>query len=81
MNMWYIFEDTRNYSKDYLRKAMKISCRYLLIYQDLMKLDTQLDTSRSTKLWEFWTIIFVPTHNILARLGIREPCKSHIFRA
>jgi len=36
------FEDTKNYLKDYLRKAMKASCRYLLTYQDLMKLDIYL---------------------------------------
>ena len=44
------FEDTKSYLKDYLRKAMKASCQYLLIYQDLMKLDTQPNISLSIKL-------------------------------
>lgn len=75
------FEDTKSYLKDYLRKAMKASCQFLLIYQDLMKLDTQPNISLSIKLWGFRTIILVPTHNILAHLEIRALYKSHIFMA
>ena len=44
------FEDTKSYLEDYLKKTMKASCRYLLIYQDLMKLDTQPNISLSIKL-------------------------------